>query len=182
MYICVHTGPVAHARMFNRFHRRNGCVKNRASTRVDTTTQEKLERMNLGECTAFTPEERAAYRVSGFENAVRVFVHDVFSGSSSRTLYLSRVERNRLVHSENGNTPMTAAEIMKDRLAQPASDKTCRARTFQLTQCSKRPAPGHDLCSLHLAKGCSKHGRMGNRPSETLKREALRNFENVLKK
>ena len=79
----------------------------------------------------------------------------MYAASHSQTMYLSRVEKNRLAHSENGNTmymsredanklahatngntaARTAEEILNERECIIIKDHVCKGRTWNLLQC-----------------------------------------------
>ena len=61
--------------------------------------------MDLSLPSEFNHAERAAHRVYGIDvDGSRLMLKNVYAATHSRTMYLSRVEKNRLAHSENGNT------------------------------------------------------------------------------
>ena len=94
-----------------------------------------IEKLNLGKASDFTTEERRmcrAYAVMGIgeKRALKdIFAAPVVTISgcfTARHMYLSRVERNRLAHAENGNTmervtDSALREVLQSREPRPAA-------------------------------------------------------------
>ena len=103
-------------RSFMRRHARRG----RAGPRANLAGRERragdLSELNFGRATAWSEEERRAFAVyevgEGGRGPAAVLSTSLFGASPrSRMCYLSRRERNRLKHAENGNPPKKAAKV-----------------------------------------------------------------------
>ena len=97
-----------------RRHARRG----RAGPRTNLAGRERcafhLDALNFGRATAWSEEERQAFAVyevgEGGRGLAVVLSTSLFGASPrSRMCYLSRRERNRLKHAENGNPPKKVA-------------------------------------------------------------------------
>ena len=103
-----------------------------------------------------------------------------------QTHYLSNTERNRLAHAANGNTTPgrsvpTPEEIYMQRTSAPLCTDRCHARTYNLTQCTKRPlCTEPPFCSIHRGTGSLRHGRHDGAVPAWLKADFLKTIQNRL--
>ena len=100
----------------------------------------------------------------------RVEKNRLAHSENGSTMYMSREAANKLAHATNGNTAArTSEDIINERECITIKDHLCKGRTWNLLQCSRKPMLNSEFCHQHANTWHLRHGRMGNPISATLK-------------
>ena len=84
-------------------------------------------------------------------------------------------------HQDHTNEP-TIEDIFKRRVSAPIAAQRCKARTYDLWQCSKTPVSGSAFCAIHTKHGSLRHGRVENPVPAWLREDFLRTAHTRIKR
>ena len=144
-------------------HNSHGRSTPRTRPEPTKTRDDALDLLNFSVCTPWTFEERRRHRAFGKTAAGYQALKDVFTGHradwfddiSSRTLYFSRVERNRLAHSENGNTlsitPRSQPSSPQSYLSRSERNRLAHALNGNTTPRAETPTPEEIFFAAHVS-------------------------------
>ena len=85
------------------------------------------------------------------------------------------------VHASANDLEISAEDIYACRIAIPVNPYRCKARTYDLWQCSKPLQPDSEFCAQHV-KGALKHGRIENPVPDWLREDFLRTAHTRIKR
>ena len=76
----------------------------------------------------------------------------------------------------------TIEDIFTRRVSAPIAAHRCKARTYDLWQCSKTPVSGSPFCAIHTKHGSLRHGRVENPVPAWLRTDFLRTAHTRIKR